>query len=664
MDVPGFLLVLTLWGYWVGVGVMVDRIRRKKGRSAGAVPLLWSERLLWTVWVPAVLAWLVVAAVHVFRGPEESAFEKAFAGWTLSALRWSGAVGACLSFLATALCWVRLGTNWGMAVVPGQKTDLVTVGPYALVRHPIYALSILMMLCSLAVVPTVPMVLVAIIHVTLLLLKARSEERFLLDAHGPKYAEYAARTGRFLPRFFRGRGRGGASGPALHSSASGPRCTGGGGPSGRLGLFQEMMALWEEFHPYNAAHVLRLQGRAEPDRLREAIENATVVSGVGAITVDADGRSYRYGPAGAAEVREAVRCVTADGEEALQAVASALTAELNRPFEEGRHPVRWIVLDDPATATHFLVAAYRHIAADSVAMRLLIRRVLNRHLGFPVEGDEEALDVTPPEAASLFKRHARRLGLPRTLVRSGRLYFELRRVHRFREREDAGDAETCRLFKTREGFVERLAAACKARGVTVHDACAAALISALGEMTPLRSAHERRRGLAVATIVDLRGEAEVDLSKAFGLYLGQSVIVVREPGRLDFDELLRRTSSEMRVEKEEKRFAGPQWSHWLIARLRDWLPYENSRAWYRKVYPLSGGLSSVRLDASWFGEGGARIAEYFRVAPCGPAVPLVLAPTTFDGELNFSLTWRDSTWTAEGAEKLMGLLMARLEGLV
>jgi hypothetical protein len=120
----------------------------------------------------------------------------------------------------------------------------------------------------------------------------------------------------------------------------------------------------------------------------------------------------------------------------------------------------------------------------------------------------------------------------------------------------------------------------------------------------------------------------------------------------------------MRVEKEEKRFAGPQWSHWLIARLRDWLPYENSRAWYRKVYPLSGGLSSVRLDASWFGEGGARIAEYFRVAPCGPAVPLVLAPTTFDGELNFSLTWRDSTWTAEGAEKLMGLLMARLEGLV
>jgi protein-S-isoprenylcysteine O-methyltransferase Ste14 len=44
------------------------------------------------------------------------------------------------------------------------------------------------------------MFVVAVVHATLMILKARNEERFLLDLHGEAYARYCARTGRFLPR--------------------------------------------------------------------------------------------------------------------------------------------------------------------------------------------------------------------------------------------------------------------------------------------------------------------------------------------------------------------------------------------------------------------------------------------------------------------------------
>jgi protein-S-isoprenylcysteine O-methyltransferase Ste14 len=92
-----------------------------------------------------------------------------------------------------------MGKNWSMAVMPDQKTELVTTGLYAYVRHPIYALSILLMLCSAAVVPTAPMAVVAVVHVALMLAKARNEERFLLAAQGEAYARYCRRTGRFFP---------------------------------------------------------------------------------------------------------------------------------------------------------------------------------------------------------------------------------------------------------------------------------------------------------------------------------------------------------------------------------------------------------------------------------------------------------------------------------
>jgi protein-S-isoprenylcysteine O-methyltransferase Ste14 len=45
------------------------------------------------------------------------------------------------------------------------------------------------------------MAAVAFLHVVLMNLKARNEERHLLQAQGEVYARYLAHTGRFIPRF-------------------------------------------------------------------------------------------------------------------------------------------------------------------------------------------------------------------------------------------------------------------------------------------------------------------------------------------------------------------------------------------------------------------------------------------------------------------------------
>jgi MFS family permease len=52
------------------------------------------------------------------------------------------------------------------------------------VRHPIYGYQILLMLASLAVLPTVPMLVVAAVHLALMLSKSRNEEAYLHDVHG------------------------------------------------------------------------------------------------------------------------------------------------------------------------------------------------------------------------------------------------------------------------------------------------------------------------------------------------------------------------------------------------------------------------------------------------------------------------------------------------
>ncbi len=84
--------------------------------------------------------------------------------------------------------------------MPSQKTELVTGGLFGLVRHPIYSLSILLMLCSALVVSNLPMILIATLHVSVMNFKANIEEQHLTERHGPSYLSYCQRVGRFLPR--------------------------------------------------------------------------------------------------------------------------------------------------------------------------------------------------------------------------------------------------------------------------------------------------------------------------------------------------------------------------------------------------------------------------------------------------------------------------------
>jgi protein-S-isoprenylcysteine O-methyltransferase Ste14 len=200
-DLPLAVLAATVSSYWIGVGVMIARVRRHTRKVVGLVPEQRVERLMWLVWVPLVAAWIFVPWATLTRSGAVPALpDFALRAPAFAALRWAAAPVAVIALAATVRCWLRMGSDWRMDVGLEGKTDLITDGLFARIRHPIYAFSILLMLCSLAIVPTAPMALIAAVHVVLMNIKARNEERHLLGVHGDAYAQYLRRTGRFFPR--------------------------------------------------------------------------------------------------------------------------------------------------------------------------------------------------------------------------------------------------------------------------------------------------------------------------------------------------------------------------------------------------------------------------------------------------------------------------------
>jgi protein-S-isoprenylcysteine O-methyltransferase Ste14 len=200
-DIPGAILAATIWTYWLGVGLMVFRVHRKSRRLGGLVPEQSVERLMWLIWVPLVAAWLMLPYLALVRRspwlhtPAFALTDPAYAG-----LRWAAAAVALLCLLLTAWCWARMDADWSMAVSEQTRGELISDGLFSRVRHPIYALSVTLMLCSAVIVATPPMLAIAAIHIVLMHLKARNEERHMLKMHGDAYALYLRRTGRFVPR--------------------------------------------------------------------------------------------------------------------------------------------------------------------------------------------------------------------------------------------------------------------------------------------------------------------------------------------------------------------------------------------------------------------------------------------------------------------------------
>jgi protein-S-isoprenylcysteine O-methyltransferase Ste14 len=106
---------------------------------------------------------------------------------------------------------------WSVRALPvgDRGRRLATGGPFAWVRHPLYAAFLSLFNPAFAVALDHPAYLAwaAALH-PLWHVLIRPEERLLSEAFGDEYDDYASRTGRFMPRFRSGPGGGRRDGRA------------------------------------------------------------------------------------------------------------------------------------------------------------------------------------------------------------------------------------------------------------------------------------------------------------------------------------------------------------------------------------------------------------------------------------------------------------------
>jgi protein-S-isoprenylcysteine O-methyltransferase Ste14 len=169
----------AFWLYW-----FVAAFSMKRGR----VP--WSRELR----IRAVIAVIVILLVRF----------GAFRGNGLNTDPWRAGLGLVLFALGLAFAvWARvqIGRNWGAPMTQKDEPELVTGGPYHLVRHPIYS-GILVAGVGTAVALSWQWLIAVALAGFYFLYSATIEERYLAEQFPDTYLVYKRSTKMLLPYIF------------------------------------------------------------------------------------------------------------------------------------------------------------------------------------------------------------------------------------------------------------------------------------------------------------------------------------------------------------------------------------------------------------------------------------------------------------------------------
>lgn len=112
-----------------------------------------------------------------------------------------GAIGAVLLAAGLSLAvWARihLGRNWGMPMSQKAQPELVTSGPYRLVRHPIYS-GLLLAALGTALATNLTSLIIAAVLVGYFFYAATVEERNLSATFPTTYSSYKDSTKMLIP---------------------------------------------------------------------------------------------------------------------------------------------------------------------------------------------------------------------------------------------------------------------------------------------------------------------------------------------------------------------------------------------------------------------------------------------------------------------------------
>ncbi len=412
--------------------------------------------------------------------------------------------------------------------------------------------------------------------------------------------------------------------------------------SGRLNSFQKTMLQWNDLHPYNAVHVLRIHESLEFEKLHRAVNTTLEAQGLTGLSLDRSRGTYHYevGPAHC-EIR------LINDANPHSALASEIERQLNTAFSyiESFDPFRFFAVPDENSFS--LGIGYFHPVADALSIVRLMRDVFARYEGQGAEC-RETFDLYPGRCDGLLRHPVllvRKLASLRSHVRNMNTSCRApcHDIHDSHVRYTPlclGPEKLHFLMKTARSW-----------GLTVNDLLLALMMKCFSPLC-LNRTQQKRSKISIGCIVNTRNDLRPGNQHKFGLFLGSFVVSHKVPEEISLMDLAKDIRRQTLAVKNGRLYLAAPLEMAFGRFMFSLHSTERRKKFYQKHYPLWGGIANINLNSIWEQQPGERPIDYFRAVSTGPATPFVLSFTTVREAVNISLTWRSTFFSPSQIEEL------------
>ncbi len=115
-------------------------------------------------------------------------------------IRWAGFILGLVGLGLWIWAQIALGKEWSPQLQLREKHRLITTGPYARMRHPLYSGMILWTGGLVLLTANWIFVVLAVLVCSFFVARVPREEQMMIDEFGDEYREYMKRTGRVFPK--------------------------------------------------------------------------------------------------------------------------------------------------------------------------------------------------------------------------------------------------------------------------------------------------------------------------------------------------------------------------------------------------------------------------------------------------------------------------------
>ncbi len=188
--------IILSWVIYILVWIVsAFNVKRDMHRGSGHQSRFWLV-LLWLSFVILFISIRVATGKALKINPGVIFSQGIFPQFQL--IGWIAAVVTIIGVVIAIWARVNLGRNWSSKPAVKENHELVTTGPYAYVRHPVYT-GVILMAFGIAITGSIFGIGAFIIASFFYILRIGKEEKIMQEIFPNEYPEYRKRTKRLIP---------------------------------------------------------------------------------------------------------------------------------------------------------------------------------------------------------------------------------------------------------------------------------------------------------------------------------------------------------------------------------------------------------------------------------------------------------------------------------